>query len=154
MIELAYGVNHEIAAWVANNIQGCERGFDKPVSIGVIRNGAIIGGVVYHNWHPESGVIEMSAAAADSRWLMGPTLHAIFEYPFQQLDCQLVVLRVSERNDRMVKIAFRFGFEGYLIPRLRGRDEGEYLFTLTKERWLKTPQEIKRHGQVLSAASA
>ena len=47
----------------------------------------------------------------------------------------MVVLRVSERNTVMRSIAERCGFTGHLIPRLRGRDEDEVVFTQTDDEW-------------------
>lgn len=138
-MDLLYGHNEAVAAWVAAHIPGCERGFDKPVAIGVLDGERLIGGTVFTNYHPEAGVIEMSSAGTSARWLSRPMLKAIFGYVFDQLACQLVVMRVSERNERMVGIARKFGFDGYLIPRLRGRDEAEWLFTLTDEQWRQHP---------------
>lgn len=139
MIELVTGHNHDIAAWVAAHIPGCERGFNNPTAIGVLEDGQLIGGTVFHNWAPEAGVIEMSSAATSPRWLGRSMLRAIFGYVFDQLECQMVVMRVSERNERMVRIAQKFGFDGHLIPRLRGRDEAEWLFFLTEEQWRQHP---------------
>ena len=133
-MELAVGFNREVADWVEANIEGC-RPFHNPTSIGVVSDGELIAGVVYTNWEPNFGVIEMSAAAKSARWLSPKTLKAIFEYPFEQLGCQMVVLRVSENNSRMIRIAKRFGFESYTIPRLRGRNENEIIFTLTDDAW-------------------
>jgi RimJ/RimL family protein N-acetyltransferase len=138
-MDLLYGHNEVVAAWVAAHIPGCERGFDKPVSIGVVENERLIGGTVFHNYQPEAGVIEMSSAGTDPRWLSRKMLAAIFGYVFDQAGCQLVVMRVSERNGRMVKIAEKFGFDGHLIPRLRGRDEAEWIFTLTDDQWRQHP---------------
>ena len=138
-MDLLYGHNETVAAWVAAHIPGCERGFDKPVAIGVLDGERLIGGTAFHNWNPEAGVIEMSSAGTSARWLIRPMLKAIFGYVFDQLACQLVVMRVSERNERMIGIARKFGFDGYLIPRLRGRDEAEWLFTLTDEQWRRHP---------------
>lgn len=138
-MDLLYGHSATVAKWVAEHIPGCERGFDGQGAIGVIENGRLIGGTVFHNWSPESGVVEMSSAATSPRWLCRPMLKAIFGYVFDQLGCQLVVMRVSERNTRMIRIAEKFGFTGYLIPRLRGRDEAEWVFTLTEEKWRQHP---------------
>lgn len=139
MIELVTGHNREIAAWVAAHIPGCERGWHNATAIGVLDNGEPIGGTVFHGWQPESGVIEMSSAGISPRWLCRKMIRAIFEYVFDQLQCQLVVMRVSERNERMVRIAQKFGFDGHLIPRLRGRDENEWVFCLTEEQWRQHP---------------
>lgn len=138
-MDLLYGHNEAVAAWVAAHIPGCERGFDKPVSIGVVDGERLIGGTVFHNYQPEAGVIEMSSAGTSPRWLSRTMLKAIFGYVFDQIGCQLVVMRVSERNGRMVKIAEKFGFDGHLIPRLRGRDEAEWIFTLTDDQWRQHP---------------
>lgn len=146
-MDLLYGHSEAVAAWVAANIPGCERGFDRPVAIGVVENERLIGGTVFHNYQPEAGVIEMSSAGTDPRWLSRKMLKAIFGYVFDQIGSQMVVMRVSERNARMVGIAQRFGFTGYLIPRLRGRDENEWLFTLTDDAWRSHKLKRSIHGQ-------
>lgn len=145
-MDLLYGHNEAVAAWVAAHIPGCERGFDRAVSIGVVENERLIGGTCFHNYQPEAGVIEMSSAGISARWLSRKMLKAIFGYVFDQLACQLVVMRVSERNERMVGIARKFGFDGHLIPRLRGRDEAEWIFTLTDDQWRQHPLARSMNG--------
>lgn len=147
MIELVTGQNQAIAAWVAAHIPGCERGWHNPTAIGVLEDGELIGATVFHGWQPEAGVIEMSSAGISPRWLHPRMLRAIFEYVFDQLKCQMVVMRVSERNERMVRIAQKFGFDGHLIPRLRGRDENEWVFTLTDDAWRSHKFKRSTHGQ-------
>ena len=58
-----------------------------------------------------------------------------FEYAFNGLRCQLVVMRVAPENERMCRIATAFGFKRYDIPRLRGRDKAEAIFTLGDDEW-------------------
>ncbi len=126
--------NETVGHFVASHI-GIERGFEKFASMAVFDGDKMIAGSVYHNWQPESGVIEISSAAVSKRWLTKPVIRAMFSFPFDELGCQLVVLRVSERNTVMCEIATRFGFEAYRIPRLRGSSEAEIIFTLTIENW-------------------
>lgn len=145
-MDLLYGHNEAVAAWVAANIPGCERGFDRPVAIGVVENERLIGGTCFHNYNPEAGVIEMSSAGTSPRWLSRKMIRAIFGYVFDQIGCQLAVMRVSERNSRMIEIAERFGFQGYLIPRLRGRDEAEWIYCLTVEQWRQHPLARSLNG--------
>lgn len=104
-------------------------------TMGVLDGADLIAVVVFHNWSRRAGIIELSAASTTPRWLTRPVLRAMFGYPFLQLQAQLVALRVSERNERMIGIALRFGFTGYRIPRLRGPDEAEIILTLTVEDW-------------------
>ncbi|WP_376742363.1 GNAT family N-acetyltransferase [Ensifer canadensis] len=129
-------VNHAIALFVASHIPGCERGWDRFVTLGLVDGDRLVAGCVFHNYAPEAGVIELSSASVSKRWLTRPMLKGMFGYPFDQIGCQMVVLRVSERNAGMIEIAERFGFKAYRIPRLRGRDEAEILFTLTDDDWL------------------
>jgi RimJ/RimL family protein N-acetyltransferase len=126
--------NEVVGGFVASLI-GFERGFEKFATMGVFDGNKLIAGSVYHNWQPEAGVVEISSASISRRWLTKPVIKAMFSFPFDKLGCQLVVLRVSERNEVMCGIAERFGFQAYPIPRLRGRDEGEIIFTLTVEQW-------------------
>ena len=132
-------VNQTIADFVAGHIAGCERGFADFTTMGVVEGDALQAGVVFHNFAPEAGVIELSAASTSKRWLRRPVLKGMFGYPLQEIGCQMVVLRVSERNAGMIAIAERFGFTPHRIPRLRGRDEAEIIFTLTDNEWRAHP---------------
>lgn len=137
-----------IARFVASHIPGGDRGFEGNVCLGVIKTGKnprLIAGVVYHNFNPEAGVIELSAAATSKLWLTRPVLRAMFAYPFEQIGCQMAVLRVSERNPAMVSIAQRYGFKSHLIPRLRGRDEDEHILTLTDDDWRANRFNQEKH---------
>lgn len=104
-------------------------------SMGVHHAGTLVAGTLYHNWHPETGVIELTSASLDKRWLTRPVVNAMFDLPFKRLGCQLVALRVSETNENMVRIARSFGFDEHFIPRLGGRNTGEHIFTLTDDQW-------------------
>lgn len=117
------------------SLTGSQRGFGLCSVMGVLDEGRLIAGVVYHNWAPEYGVIELSAAAVDKRWLTRPVLKAMFSYPFDGAGCQLCVLRVSEGNRPMHRIAKAYGFRETVIPRLRGRGEAEHIFTLSDDDW-------------------
>ena len=134
-MNLVYGHDKQVHDFVSHLIPGCERGFGPCKALGIQNDDQLVGGVVYHNWNPESEVIEMSAAATTPRWLTRPVLHGIFSYPFDQIGVQLIVLRVSEHDKRLASILKRYGFESVSVPRLRGRDEAEIIYTLTDEKW-------------------
>jgi RimJ/RimL family protein N-acetyltransferase len=142
-----------VADWVQSSL-GFARGFGQCYAIGVERENSLIGGCVYHNWNPEAEVIEMSAASTSPRWLSRKTLHALLSYPFDYLKCQLVVLRVSPLNAKMIELATRVGFLGYIVPRLRGRHEDEIIFTLSEEAWRSSKFERAFHGQIIASAAA
>lgn len=131
-------LNQALANWAAERIEGLD-GFSVPFkTLGIFDKPTAqepLGAVVYNNWQPQSGVIEMHAASRSKRWLSKASLKTMFDYPFNQLGCQMVVLRVGEENTVLHSILKRYGFKNHFIPRLRGRDKGEYIFTLTDDDW-------------------
>jgi RimJ/RimL family protein N-acetyltransferase len=142
-------LNAQIGAFVSNICFGGSDQIERYCSMAVLHGDQMVAGTLYHNWHPESGVIELTSASTDRRWLTRPVVRAMFHMAFDMVGAQLAVLRVSERNTDMVEIARRFGFRGVLIPRLRGRDEAEWLFTLPDNVWYDHPinnRKLRRIG--------
>lgn len=127
--------NATIGRFISKLIWGNPDRLSDYCTMAVIENDRLIAGVAYHNWHPESGVIELTSASASKRWLTRNVVNAMFELPFGRLGCQMCVLRVSEKNENMIHIARSFGFDEHFIPRLGGRDRGEFVFTLTDDQW-------------------
>jgi RimJ/RimL family protein N-acetyltransferase len=146
-------LNRMLADFVAAR-SGMERPLAPPyTTLGMVIGENVIGACVFHNWYPEHGVIEISAGATDKRWLSRKSLHAMMAYPFDQLGAQLVVCRVSERNEQdnqrgLKRLLYAFGFQSCIIPRLRGREESEIVFTLTDDAWragkFATPEGNRR----------
>lgn len=114
--------------------------FDRFCSMAIFDDDQLIAACIYHNWHPDEGVIEFSGYSRDKRWLTRPVLAAMFAMPFERLGVQLVVMRVSEKDKPMRRIARSFGFTEYpVIARLRGRNEGEAIFTFSDDQWKASP---------------
>ena len=134
-----------IGAWVATRIPGCERGFGASCAMSISSDDEMVAGVVFHNYSPEAGVMEMSAASDDSRWLSKNVIRRIHEYIFDDAECQMSVMRVSEENTRMLSIGARVGYTPYLIPRLRGRYEAEVIMTLTDTEWRQSRFSKRLH---------
>lgn len=124
-----------VADFVAAQL-GFDRGFGACQAIGFCEDGNLVAGVVFHNWVPENGVIELSAASLHRRWLTRARLSAIFEYPFEQLKCRLAVARTSEHNATARRIWRSLGADEYVIPELRGPSEAEAIYLLHAEKWL------------------
>ena len=128
-------LNAATGSFVSHLCFGMPDQIERFCSMAVLHGEKLVAGTLFHSWHPESGVIELTSASTDRRWLTRRVVRAMFHMAFDMIGAQLAVLRVSERNAGMVAIAQRFGFQGVLIPRLRGRDEAEWLFTLTDDDW-------------------
>lgn len=139
-----FGADQQVGKWVADRLG--YRGFAGNFlgAIASVRNGEILGATVFHNHYPHEGVVEMTSASVSPAWLSRAMIRAIFTYVFDVLRCQLVVMRVGQDNAPMIEIANRFGFKGHFIDRLRGRSNGEWIYTLNCEQWAESRFNLRR----------
>ncbi len=147
-MRLLYNCDFEVASFVDRLTPGAGRGFGPCSTIGVIDgSGALVGGMVYHNYEPEAGVVEMSGASTTPKWLARHVLREIFDYPLRRLGCQMVVMRVDPSDGSLHRILKSIGFDLHTIPRLRGRDRADFVFTLTDDRWAASKFSREPHGK-------
>ncbi|MFV0256598.1 hypothetical protein [Candidatus Liberibacter solanacearum] len=130
-------INQAIADFVAQRIQHGSRGWDRFVSIGFLKNNILMAGVIYHNYCPQSHVIELSGASDSKRWLTRETLREIYGYPWNELKCQAVIHRVPDEDYPQHRMLTCLGAIRYRIPRLRGEHEAENIYVITYENWAK-----------------
>lgn len=135
MSDLVYG-DPRIDGWVANKLG--IRQWGESYSIANVRDSTLLGASVFHNYYPECGVVEISSYGENPKWMSRKMINAVFTHAFEGLKCQLVVLRVSENNLHMRNIAERLLFNSYTIPRLRGRNEADVIYTLSDDDWAKS----------------
>jgi RimJ/RimL family protein N-acetyltransferase len=106
-------------------------------TIGVINDdGVLVAGIVYHNYDPDAGVIEVTLAATDRHWVTRATLRRGFEFPFIKCGCQMIYTRVRSDNEYLLGMLARLNFSFTLIPRMYGRAEDGVVCTLTDDAWL------------------
>ncbi len=126
----------QLAALVADRIwPGKRHSFGICRAIAVGHGDQLAAGLIYHNYDPDAGVVEISAAAWMKGWLTRHVLGVMYGYPFNDVGCQVVVQRVSDEDTAQHRMLTAFGFERYRIPRLRGPDAADNIFVLTREAW-------------------
>jgi hypothetical protein len=97
----------------------------------------LIAGLVYFNYNPEAGTIEMSVEALPKRhWLTRETLAIMFQYPFLHCGCQMLMTRTSVRSEHVLRMLAAMNFMLIRIPRSGGRTEDGVLGLLTYEDWV------------------
>lgn len=141
MIQFVYGKDKEIAAWVLQRISATDGDFGPGIkAIGMIdEQGRFLAGVVYHHWDPAAGTISMAAAAVSSRWLSRRVLQRVFDYPFDECGCQMLMIRLPDDREQLLHQLAVGGFAFTRIPRLYGRDKDGIVATLTDDDWRKCP---------------
>jgi RimJ/RimL family protein N-acetyltransferase len=106
----------------------------------------LIAGIVYFNFNPEAGTIDMSVEALPKqRWLTPSTLAIMFQYPFLHCGCQMVMTRTEARNEHVLRMLAAMNFKLILIPRSGGRTEDGVIALLTYEDWLES-KFCRRYG--------
>lgn len=101
-----------VAQWVASRVRGMTPPEDKYEAIGVMKDGALIGGVIYCEFReiaPGEHDIRMHCAG-EPGWLTKKTLKLFFSYPFEQLKCIRVTATVARANKRALDLNRRLGF--------------------------------------------
>lgn len=128
----------QLCAWVGEKIWGETRPFPMGVVMAVLSEGPpprLEAAMVFHNFDPDAGVVEISGASENAHWLSRPVLQEMFGWPFDTLGFQAVVMRVDPDNRRLGRMLPTVGFKRYDIPRLRGRDKAEAIYVLTDDAW-------------------
>lgn len=100
------------------------------------RDGWLVAGLVFHNWSPEYGVIEVSAAALTPKWATRAVLNTALDYVFAH--CQMAVARIAEDNLQARRLWKGLGAEEHILPRLRGRTASEAIQLLTDDAWAQS----------------
>ena len=118
----------EVGNWVADKIQG---GYfaEKSSAIGLQKDAKTIAGVIYENWNKRTVFCHI---AAEGR-LTKSYLKAIFDYPFNVLNVEKIIVPVVTDNQKSIKLVQNMGFaeEGRIKD---GRLEGDIVFlTLHKD---------------------
>ena len=131
-VDLTWG--REVPAFVLDQIPGSERGLTPSVVLN-IECDDFRAAVLFENWKPEFGTIEMGAYATGPQWLSRRVIRVLGDYAFNTAGVQAVIWRTSEENRRAVSIAERMGLNIVEIPRGRGRHEAEIVCTLFDNVW-------------------
>jgi len=143
-----FGHDEAVAAFVAQLIPECrERGFGKCRAIGIAdAEGNLLGGLVYRNWCPEVGTIEISGAAVPgTNWLSRRTVQVMYDYPFYGVGCQMVIKTTMADNEIVLRIKAAIGFTFYRIAHLGGPGRDGVVGTLTVDQWEQSKYNFNRH---------
>jgi hypothetical protein len=153
-----YGQDMLVADFVtrSKNASGFRAGFsDKNLkAIGIANeDNELIAGIVYFNYKPDCGTIDMSIEALPKqRWLMPTTLAIMFQYPFLQCGCQMLTTAALARSRHVLRMLAAMNFKFILVPRLAGRNEDGVLAFLTYEDWIES-KFCKRYRHHISDAA-
>ena len=111
-----------------------KRPFGPSKALAFVKGKRVLGGVVFNNWEPEHGVIEVTVGSLSPRWLTRSILKQVTEYVYNDCGCHAMFARTTADNPS-VKIWRALGAEEREIPHLMGRGKAQTVFVLTDEAW-------------------
>ena len=126
---------------------GLARDFGECRTAGVFdKNDQLAAGLVFHEWNPDGGTMELSAAACNPAWTQRDVLREAFGYVFSH--CQMAVARTSVENRPVRRLWKAFGASEFVIPRLLGRHADGVIYTLTDDAWNSSKFMRQNNGKV------
>lgn len=111
---LIYGYDQQVAAWVWRQIPELSTLAPAPDirAIGITRDQALIGGVVFSDYVPLHGGGNIHITiAGHSGWLSRKVLRAVFGHVFSQYKCNRATCIVGYKNKKSRELALRLGFK-------------------------------------------
>jgi RimJ/RimL family protein N-acetyltransferase len=159
-LEFIYGnettpeINRFLSDYVGAHVFGRLNDFGPCGSLGICQDKTIIAGVIFHNWTPDYGVIEISMAAESPAWFSRRSCREILGICFNQHHCQQVVARVAVENDALIRILDFLKFTRLRLPNMRGKGKDEYLLMLTADEWRQNKLSRTKSNEQKNPASA
>lgn len=156
-LHLLYGHTEFVRAWVKARIAVMNVGdFGACTALGVMDNGRLIAGVVYHDWQPGYRTIQVSCAADSPKWARRGIISEILDYPFRQLGVNRITSITSADNHRTRRFLEGVGMtlEGICIEGFGDNDAA--IYRLLKREWEagRFHKKEPSHGQAQSAKAA
>lgn len=135
-----WGMEGAVVPFVAS-LAGLRPDFGNCRTLAVLdKTEKLVAGLVFHNWSPENGVIEVTGASVTPKWATREVLTTACNYVFSH--CQLAVARTAVENMAVRRLWKALGAEEYILPRLRGRTASEAILLLTDDAWAQS--KLKR----------
>jgi hypothetical protein len=127
-VKLSARPSAELVQWAAARIPELHgREFlDTVRAMGVEDNsGRLLGVVTFHNWDPDAGTMQVSAAADDARWLLARgAIASMREYVFVQCGCQKIWSITPRSNLRALRLVKALGlWPEAILKRQLGADD-------------------------------
>lgn len=128
-MKIVYDRSDDVAAYL-QRLFGYNRPFECVYALGVERDGAICGGVLFNNYWPERGRIEMTFGG-EPGWVRRPIIAAALGYAFGDLRVDLILGHTRPGNRSIRALCRHVGADEVIIPHVGVDGEPEALLLLT-----------------------
>lgn len=154
MLQLVYGQDAIVTPWICHLLR-----MQIPphsVSIGIARDGGLVGAALYHNYNTTSDgrplFIEISFGTIDKNWATRAIISALLGYPFLQLKVKRIQSTVSVKNRDVRHFLEHLGFKMEGVGRLAWPHGGNAMMYSLLSREFFSSKWHQRASNVLPAS--
>lgn len=107
------GHDEALCRWVESRIDWGPGGAFPPgtPAIGVARGDKLLCAVVYHDYQPDFGTVQITMASSSPMWARRENIRALLHYPFRQIQCYKVWWLTRADNTHGIKTFEHVGFK-------------------------------------------
>ena len=107
---LIFGKDEAVAAWVARRIPHVgPTGFGPCRAVAIANGGRPLGAVVFHDYQPAHGTVQISMAATSPMWAQPQTVRDLLSIPFIQYGVRKVWTCIPADNERAIRFNWGIG---------------------------------------------
>jgi|TARA_R110002051_G_scaffold138114_2_gene210828 hypothetical protein len=130
-----YDHGKEVALWVGERIKDVLYEFDKCNALGVLDDkGNVMCGVVYHDYRPECGTMQLSIASSNPMWARRETIIELLSYPFISLKLFKCWIVVPSDNKQSLALTKHIGFkQEALLHNQFGKDRHAHFMKMSRK---------------------
>jgi RimJ/RimL family protein N-acetyltransferase len=150
----AWDIPNEVSAWTAKRIPHARgRIGNFYFAVGVVsEEGKAIAGIVFSDYYPDYGTIQVSVAAETPRWATRGIVAEILSYPFFQLGAQKVWSAMPHDNTRAIRFNKGIGFKQEGILARQFGDKHAVITRMFAEDYRRI-YGAKTHGEKFSSTA-
>jgi Acetyltransferases, including N-acetylases of ribosomal proteins len=110
-LRIVFDDSDAVASWVLARLPDVH-GFGQCVALGVAdKNGTLLMGIVFSDYQPQWGTMQLSIAADSPRWAHKGIIKQLLAYPFEQAGVQKLWAAHEHTNVRAQRLSKGLGFK-------------------------------------------
>ena len=134
---MSFVLGPQVVDWVSNKYGPIVVSPDS-IGLGWVQDDKLVAGVVYEEF-TEASIHATIVAEAP---MVKGFLHKIFDYPFNQIGVEKIIVQVNSANKKSLELAYRLGFDEEGCIKGAYLDGDRIILTMTRNecKWLKELQ--------------
>lgn len=127
--------NRIVADFVSMKIWGKSGALTNCATMGVVRDGLLVGGVVFHDYRTETGTMQLTIAGEHARWVTRRVINDAMRFPFELMGCGAIWAMISAENHTSLKMNRMIFPNESTVRHAFGQNRDGHMMTMGAEEW-------------------